>query len=217
MADSDDEQRLVQASPWERLRIYLKFNSRSLAVVSMLMIGTFVASGVTQYNRTHSEPPTVTMLESEYESVIMAIQSSRATFDQLYPALYKDASPEIRTQLDSLRDNLITASSMSILREDLSSLPALPSLIQSARAETQPSAQAETKTEPGPLAPQEYNRPMVLYMFMGVLGCLLFGFFGIYLFSKDKERIIFAQSILQTLVSFILGVVAGMLGTTTTG
>jgi uncharacterized membrane protein YfcA len=52
-----------------------------------------------------------------------------------------------------------------------------------------------------------------LYALLGVISLILTGFVAIYALTKDPERMKFAQLIIQTTVSFAIGVVAGMLGT----
>ncbi|WP_292082226.1 hypothetical protein, partial [Mesorhizobium sp.] len=60
----------------------------------------------------------------------------------------------------------------------------------------------------------EFNRPLILYCILAAMGVLVLIFLGIYMFTKDPERLKFAQSNLQTIISFMIGVAAGMLGTT---
>ena len=199
MAEDNDNK--VLASPLRRLHLLLAETGKRVAIVTAFVAVALLVQGLLV--KLLPDRPVIemtTMLKYDYDRTRMALRDLSNTFDTVAPDLYKNASPAVRAQLDTIREKIDIAESPFNMREQLGG-----------RLELVGTAHAQSA---GPsLKPEEFNRPLILYSLLGVLGVLLAGFTLIYAFTKDAERMKFAQSIIQTIVSFAIGVVAGMLGT----
>lgn len=139
----------------------------------------------------------------EFEAAVASLQEARRLFEDTIPQLQVDPK------------------SAFALEAGLSQLVAAQDLFQGLVKKPQAAAisfvtQASAQTSQGSSDQLEFNKPMILYAILGVLVAMLVAFLGMYMFSKDAGRIDFAKTNLQTLISFMIGVVAGMLGTSGT-
>jgi hypothetical protein len=198
MANQDDNEPVgVQSSPMERISGL--FGEAKYRIGAALLLGLLTFA--VQMALTPKAPDTVRVLARDFHTARTALTDLRMTFDEVYPQIYKVAPDEVRADLDNMRAKIDLADSNFRAWQDLEGF--LPALVGTANAQSTTAA----------LPADEFNRPFVLYALLGVLGLILLLFIGIYAFTKDAERMKFAQSIIQTIVSFAIGVVAGMLGT----
>jgi hypothetical protein len=123
---------------------------------------------------------------------IKAAQASGPASD-LIPIIEK-AQPELQESIDGLR--------FSVRGTDPELGIALPSLVTTAYA-------AVTDTELVYSTDQRTILVTVIIIFIAVFWVFCF---VLYFFSKDKEKVKFAATMIQTVLGFFIGIVTGMIG-----
>jgi hypothetical protein len=194
----DEEEHLELASAWVRAKALVSATSMKFLLALTIGVMAFAVqtyttpkpSEIISVNRKPFEEA-IARLEA-INTQIKAAQASGPASD-LIPIIEK-AQPELQESIDGLR--------FSVRGTDPELGIALPSLVTTAYA-------AVTDTELVYSTDQRTILVTVIIIFIAVFWVFCF---VLYFFSKDKEKVKFAATMIQTVLGFFIGIVTGMIG-----
>jgi hypothetical protein len=194
----EDTDHLETAGFWVRFRAL--FAQSSMKFLMAMSIGALVFS--TQAFFPPPKPDTLTVNRIPFEEAIAKLEAVQAQVkslttaelpaEKLQPAL-QEASAELEQSIADLRGSL---------RDSDPELGFLPSLVTQAYAAVENPEQIYSNDQ----------RTMLVTGIIGAIFVFWIFCFILYFVSKDKEKVKFAGTMIQTVLGFYIGIVTGMMG-----